>query len=148
MLFRSYFSGDWCSGVVYGLGWDGSKWQLQEMMQTSLQFTSGGYGEDGMVYAVNSNNFYTSDQGPQDNPPGSLWRIVPANEVPPGAEVATTVQGQEPPEGGEQAGGEQGGDAGTGAPQEAGAEGRSTEQGAAGAEAPEPAGETKQAASR
>jgi glucose/arabinose dehydrogenase len=138
-----YFSGDWCSGVVYGLGWDGSKWQLQEMMQTSLQFTSGGYGEDGMVYAVNSNNFYTSDQGPQDNPPGSLWRIVPANEVPPGAEVATTVQGQEPPEGGEQAGGAQGG-GDTGAPQEAGAEGRSTEQGAAGAEAPEPAGETKQ----
>ena len=86
-----FFSGDWCSGVVYGLGWDGSKWQLQEMMQTSLQFTSGGTGEDGMVYAVNSNNFYTSDQGATENPPGSLWRIVPAGEVPAGAETATVV---------------------------------------------------------
>lgn len=86
-----FFSGDWCSGVVYGLGWDGSKWQLQEMMQTSLQFTSGGTGEDGMVYAVNSNNFYTSDQGATENPPGSLWRIVPAAEVPAGAETATVV---------------------------------------------------------
>jgi hypothetical protein len=25
----TYFAGDWCSGVVYGLGWDGSKWQLR-----------------------------------------------------------------------------------------------------------------------
>lgn len=89
-----FFAGDWCSGVVYGLGWDGSKWQLQEMMQTSLQFTSGGTGEDGMVYAVNSNNFYTSDQGPEDNPPGSLWRVVPAGEVPEGAETATVVGSQ------------------------------------------------------
>jgi hypothetical protein len=112
------------------------------MMQTSLQFTSGGTDEDGMVYAVNSNNFYTSDQGPQDNPPGSLWRVVPAGEVPEGAETATMVQAQEPPESG-QAGGAQ-----DGAPKEAGAEGRSAEQGAAGTEAPEPdaaaGGETKQ----
>jgi glucose/arabinose dehydrogenase len=120
-----YFAGDWCSGVVYGLAWDGSSWQLQEMMQTSLQFTSGGTGEDGMVYAVNSNNFYTSDQGPEDNPPGSLWRVVPAGEVPAGAETATVVGAQAGGSGEGAAAGDQ--DA---APQEAGAEG------ASGAEAP------------
>ena len=87
-----YLVGDWCSGRVFGLGWDGSKWQLQEMMQTDLQFTAGGYDENGNVLAVNANNFYLADEGPTANPPGSLWRVVPADEVPSGAEVARTVQ--------------------------------------------------------
>ena len=86
-----YLVGDWCSGRVFGLGWDGAKWQLEEMIQTSLQFTAGGYDEDGNVLAVDCNCFYTSDQGPDANPPGSLWRIVPADQVPAGAEVARTV---------------------------------------------------------
>jgi glucose/arabinose dehydrogenase len=88
-----YLAGDWCTGRVFGLGWDGSRWQLQEMMQTSLQFTAGGLGEDDMVYAVTANNFYTADQGPEANPPGSLWRIVLASDVPEGAETATTTSG-------------------------------------------------------
>ncbi len=46
-----YLLGDWCSGRVYGLGWDkdAKKWRFQEMMQTNLQFTAGGYDEDGKV---------------------------------------------------------------------------------------------------
>lgn len=87
-----YLAGDWCSGRVFGLGWDGSKWQLQEMMQTNLQFTAGGYDEEGNVLAVNANNFYLADQGPDTNPPGAVWRVVPADKVPAGAEVARTVQ--------------------------------------------------------
>ena len=90
-----YLVGDWCSGRVFGLGWDtadgSGKWQLQEMLQTNLQFTAGGNGEDGFVYAVNCNCFYTADKGPMGNPPGALWRIVPAGEVPAGAETARTV---------------------------------------------------------
>ena len=90
-----YLVGDWCSGRVFGLGWDaasdGGKWQLQEMMQTNLQFTAGGNAEDGFVYAVNCNCFYTADRGPLGNPPGALWRVVPADQVPPGAETARTV---------------------------------------------------------
>lgn len=88
-----YLVGDWCSGRVFGLGWDtaASKWQLQEMLQTNLQFTAGGNGEDGFVYAVNCNCFYTADKGPLGNPPGALWRIVPADQVPAGAETARTV---------------------------------------------------------
>ncbi|MGB7301242.1 MAG: PQQ-dependent sugar dehydrogenase [Burkholderiaceae bacterium] len=86
-----YLVGDWCSGRVFGLGHDGSKWQLQEMMQTGLQFTAGGYDEDGKVLVVNANNFYLADRGPDTNPPGTLWRVVAADKVPQGAEVAETV---------------------------------------------------------
>ncbi len=87
-----YLVGDWCSGRVFGMGWDGRKWQLQELAHTNLQFTAGGNGEDGAVYAVNCYCFYTSDRGPLGNPPGALWKIVPASEVKPGQETARTVQ--------------------------------------------------------
>jgi glucose/arabinose dehydrogenase len=87
-----YLVGDWCSGRVFGLGWDGSAWQLEELVQTDLQFTAGGYDEDDNVLAVNCNCFYIGEQGPLTNPPGALWRIVPADQVPEGAEVARTVQ--------------------------------------------------------
>ena len=73
-----YLVGDWCAGSVYGLGWDGTTWQLEELLKTGLQFTGGGYDEDGYVLAVHANNFYLADQGPDANPPGSVWRVVPA----------------------------------------------------------------------
>jgi cytochrome c(L) len=87
-----YLVGDWCTGRVFGLGWDGSRWQLEELLHTNLQFTSGGVGEDNYVYAVNCNCFYTADRGPTANPPGALWKVVPASEVRPGQETALTVQ--------------------------------------------------------
>ncbi len=88
-----YLVGDWCSGRLFGLGWDSanSKWQLQELLHTNLQFTAGGYDEDGNVLAVNCYCFYTSDKGASGNPPGALWRVVPADQVPAGAETARTV---------------------------------------------------------
>jgi glucose/arabinose dehydrogenase len=85
-----FLSGDWCSGRVFGTAWVGGKWQLQELTQTSLMFTGGGVDEDGTVLAVNCNCFYTDDKGAMNNPPGSLWKIVPADKVPAGAEVAET----------------------------------------------------------
>ena len=86
-----YLVGDWCSGRVFGMGWDGNKWQLQEMLHTNLQFTAGGYDEQGNVYAVNCNCFYTSDKGPMANPPGALWKVVAANNIPAGSETARVV---------------------------------------------------------
>ena len=59
----SILVGDWCSGRVFGLGWDGTDWQLEELAQTDLQFTAGGYDEDGNVLAVNCNCFYIGEQG-------------------------------------------------------------------------------------
>lgn len=87
-----YLVGDWCSGRLFGLGWDGTAWQMQEFMQTSLQFTAGGYDDDGNVLAVNCECFYLADQGPSLNPPGSVWRIMAADEVPEGAETARVVK--------------------------------------------------------
>jgi glucose/arabinose dehydrogenase len=87
---KTYLVGDWCTGRLFGVGWDktAKKWQLQEFLQTALQFTAGNVDEDGTILAVNCYCFYTEDQGPMDNPPGALWRILPADKVPSGAEVA------------------------------------------------------------
>lgn len=89
-----YLAGDWCSGRLFGVKWDeqAGGWQIASLLQTNLQFTSGGYGEDGTVYAVDCNCFYIGEQGPLRNPPGSLWRVVPAEQVAEGAETARVVQ--------------------------------------------------------
>ena len=87
-----YLTGDWCSGRVFATGWDGSKWQLQELAQTDLQFTAGNNDEDGTVLAVNCNCFYLDDKGAAANPPGALWKIVAADAVPEGAETARMKQ--------------------------------------------------------
>ena len=40
---KTYMVGDWCSGRVWGIAWDkgANKWQMQELMQATLQFTAG-----------------------------------------------------------------------------------------------------------
>ncbi len=88
-----FLAGDWCSGRVWGVGWDSasSAWVLDDLVQTDLQFTAGGRDEDGTILAVNCNCFYLADEGPEANPPGALWRVVPASEVPEGAVTARTV---------------------------------------------------------
>jgi len=68
----NYLVGDWCSGRLWGIGWDGKKWQMQELLQSQLQFTGGNTDEDGSVLATNCYCFYTADKGPTSNPPGAL----------------------------------------------------------------------------
>ena len=87
---KTYIVGDWCSGRVWGVGWDdgGKKWQMQELMQATFQFTAGANDEQGRVLATNCYCFYLDDKGPVANPPGALWRLVPASEVRQGMEVA------------------------------------------------------------
>jgi glucose/arabinose dehydrogenase len=93
-LDGAYLAGDWCTGRLWAMGWDkgANKWQLQELMQTQLQFTSGNIIEDGTVVATNCYCFYTADQGPLANPVGALWRVVEADKVPAGAEVAKSLK--------------------------------------------------------
>ena len=87
-----FIAGDWCSGRVWGVGWDkaNGKWQMQELLHTALQFTGGNYDEDSSILAVNCYCFYTEDKGATSNPPGALWRIVAADQLPAGAETAKT----------------------------------------------------------
>ncbi|HVY04385.1 MAG TPA: PQQ-dependent sugar dehydrogenase [Burkholderiales bacterium] len=83
-----YIAGDWCSGRVWGVGWDGAKWQMQELLHTTLQFTGGNHDEDGSILAVNCHCFYLDDKGAMANPKGALWRVMAADAVPAGAETA------------------------------------------------------------
>jgi len=85
-----YLAGDWCSGRLWGVGWDGSKWQMEELLHTALQFTGGNNDQDGSILAVNCYCFYLDDKGPVANPTGALWRVVAADKVPAGAETAKT----------------------------------------------------------
>ena len=89
---KVYLVGDWCSGRLWAIGWDGSRWQLQETLQTNLQFTAGDLDEDGMVLAVNCYCFYLDDKGATANPPGALWRVLPQSQVPAGATTAPVVR--------------------------------------------------------
>jgi glucose/arabinose dehydrogenase len=88
-MASTYLIGDWCSGRVWGLAWDqgAERWQMQEFMRTRLQFTGGTVDAEGQVVAVNCNCAYGDNAGTQ-NLPGSLWRFVPADAVPPGAILA------------------------------------------------------------
>ena len=87
---KAYLVGDWCSGRVWGVAWDkgAGKWQMQELMQAQLQFTSGATDENGYVLATNCYCFYLDDKGPTSNPVGALWRVMPQGEVKPGMETA------------------------------------------------------------
>jgi glucose/arabinose dehydrogenase len=89
-LDKTYIVGDWCSGRLWGIAWDktANKWQMQELMQATFQFTAGAPDEKGYILAVNCFCFYTEDKGPVSNPPGALWRLMPANEVTAGMETA------------------------------------------------------------
>jgi glucose/arabinose dehydrogenase len=89
-LEKTYIVGDWCSGRVFGIAWDktANKWQMQELLQATFQFTAGAPDEKGYILATNCFCFYTEDKGPVANPPGGLWRLMPANEVTAGMEVA------------------------------------------------------------
>jgi glucose/arabinose dehydrogenase len=85
-----YFSGDYCSGRIWGLTHDDAgNWRYAEVLDTNIQITSGGEGEDGNLYVTSCNCNY-GGPAPEENPPGSLWRIVPTDQVPEGAETVAT----------------------------------------------------------
>ncbi len=83
-----YFSGDYCSGKIWGLMRDeNDTWSYAEVVDSPLQLTGSGQDENGTLYVTSCNCNYEGP-APVDNPPGSLWRIVAADQVPEGAEVA------------------------------------------------------------
>jgi glucose/arabinose dehydrogenase len=85
-----YFAGDWASGKLWGIAKDdGGKWQMQELLNTSLNFTAGGEDEAGNLYVCNATSQYGT-WNPFQNPPGSVWKLVSADKVPSGAKTAPT----------------------------------------------------------
>jgi len=87
-----YFAGDWGSGRVWGVAKDGGgKWQMQELLNTSLNLTSGGEDEAGNLYICNATSQYGA-WNPFDSERGSVWKLVSADKVPSGAKTAPTDQ--------------------------------------------------------
>jgi uncharacterized cupredoxin-like copper-binding protein len=86
-----YFSSDFCSGKAWGLqrGDDGT-WNYQELLDTDLQVTGSGRDEAGNLYltACAACADYARYYDPIENPQGTVWRLVAADQVPEGAETA------------------------------------------------------------
>ena len=83
-----YFFGDWGSGRVWGLERDqAGKWQMQELLHTSLNITSGNEDEDGNLYVTNAASQYGT-WNPFDSTRGSVWKIVAADKTKSGDKTA------------------------------------------------------------
>lgn len=95
-----YFAGDYCSGRIWGLarsdggegGQQGAAWQFEELLDTQLQLTGSGQASNGDIYVTSCRCNY-GGPAPAENPPGILWRVVPADQVPEGATTAPTAGG-------------------------------------------------------
>jgi hypothetical protein len=87
-----YFAGDWGSGRVWGIQRDkGGKWQMQELLNTSLNLTAGGEDEQGNLYVCNATTQYGA-WNPYDSPRGSVWKLVAKDKAPQNAKAAPLDQ--------------------------------------------------------
>lgn len=90
-LDGTYYAADWGSGKVWGLKRDGAgKWQMQEMLDLdeALRPTSGGEDDNGNLYITHATANYGGPVDPAVSAPGAVWKIVPSDKVPAGAETA------------------------------------------------------------
>ena len=88
-LDGTYFFGDWGSGRLWGTRRDDAgKWQMQELLHTALNFSAGGEDEAGNLYVANMGSQYGT-WNPFASNRGSVWKIVSAEKVPPGAKTPT-----------------------------------------------------------
>jgi hypothetical protein len=95
-LDGTYFAADYCSGIVFGLKRDDAgAWQFEELLHTGILATGSGVGEDGRLYITSFNADFPQDANPAEEPRGSLYVIVAADQVPEGAELAPTPAPEE-----------------------------------------------------
>ena len=86
----TYFASDWGSGKVWGLQKDGTKWQMEELLDldTPLRPTSGGEDEEGNLYLTHATANYGGPVDPYTSERGAVWKIVPTSSLAKGAETA------------------------------------------------------------
>ncbi|MHB0878582.1 MAG: PQQ-dependent sugar dehydrogenase, partial [Anaerolineae bacterium] len=90
-LDGTYLAADYCSGRIWGVAQDDQgEWMMQELLQPAIQITGGGTDADGNMYVTTCNCNY-GDRSPLETVPGSLWMIVPADNIPADATVAPTA---------------------------------------------------------
>jgi glucose/arabinose dehydrogenase len=89
-----YFASDFCSGRIWGLqqGEDGA-WQFQELLDTTLLSTGAGQDEAGELYMTACECEFGRDYDPFENPTGTVWKLVAADQVADGAETAPLEEG-------------------------------------------------------
>jgi hypothetical protein len=97
-----FLNADYCTGSIRGLKRDdAAHWVFQELLNTELLITAGNQDPTGTIYVTGR-----MQAGPPaeegDKPERSkeqqdtVWRVVPADQVPPGAEtVPLAPMGQE-----------------------------------------------------
>jgi glucose/arabinose dehydrogenase len=85
-----YFASDYCSGRFWGLtrGEGEAEWHFAELLHTELVVTGAGTDEAGNLYVTTCTCQYGRDYNPYEQSNGMLWRIVPQDQVPEGAETA------------------------------------------------------------
>jgi len=85
-----YFASDWCSGKVWGLARDDAGiWQFEELLDTELLLTGGGEDpSNGDLYLTACACQFSRQYDAFEDPQGTVWKLVSADEVPDGAEVA------------------------------------------------------------
>jgi glucose/arabinose dehydrogenase/mono/diheme cytochrome c family protein len=81
-----YFHSDYCSGKIWGIapGEDGN-WEYEELLDAGLLITGSGEDEAGNIYFTSCECGYGQAE---PRPAGAVWRLVSADRVPEGAEVA------------------------------------------------------------
>ncbi len=93
-----YFNADYCSGKFWGLQRDeAGQWVYQELLQTALRPTGAGQDEAGELYVTSCATCGSGGRryDPYADPQGEVWRLVAADQVPQGAEVAPTPAPEE-----------------------------------------------------
>jgi glucose/arabinose dehydrogenase len=84
-----YFNSDWCTGRIWGLTRDDDGiWMFQQLLDTGLLVTGSGTDDVGNLYATACECEFSRQYDPFENPRGTVWRIVAADQVPEGAETA------------------------------------------------------------
>lgn len=79
-----YLVGDFCSGMIWGIGRDERKnWVMQELLKGGIQITSGDVDDRGNLYVTSCNCNY-GGPSPQENPRGALWRVIAGQPAPAG----------------------------------------------------------------
>jgi hypothetical protein len=72
---------------------DGSTWQFEEVLDTELLVADAGLGTDSAPCVTSCSCMFGHDYDPSENPAGTVWQFVPADEVPAGAETAPLAEG-------------------------------------------------------
>ncbi|MBK8039534.1 MAG: PQQ-dependent sugar dehydrogenase [Verrucomicrobiaceae bacterium] len=89
-LEGTYFCADWGSGKVWGIAKGKGGYQMEELLDldTPLRPTGSGFDEEGNLYLTHATANYGGPVDPYTSERGALWKLVPADKVPAGAETA------------------------------------------------------------